>query len=132
MSAVLETTEIDAIELAAECLYRFLGAALRDPASRGWRLLDSAANRHLACEAARLLRDEATADSSSLGAGELPPEALDIEALAAELEKPAEALQAEYDRVFGLVQPRECPPYETEYHSAADAFLRSQQMADVA
>ena len=41
-------------------------------------------------------------------------------------------LRAEYDRVFGLVVPKECPPYETEYHPTQETFVRSQQMADIA
>jgi putative dimethyl sulfoxide reductase chaperone len=34
--------------------------------------------------------------------------------------------------VFGLVIPKECPPYETEYHPSSQAFQRAQQMADIA
>jgi TorA maturation chaperone TorD len=49
-----------------------------------------------------------------------------------ELRKPLVELRAEYDRVFGLVVARECPPYETEYHPTSETFFRSQQLADIA
>jgi hypothetical protein len=42
-----------------------------------------------------------------------------------------EKLRADYDRVFGLIADRGCPPYETEYHTNEDTFFRSQQMADI-
>jgi TorA maturation chaperone TorD len=132
MTSVLEDTEVDAIELARECLYRFLAAALRDPRSPSWQLVLSRENQRLACESAALLREEADDGSFTLAPGELPATYLDLAGLVEWFAKPAEELQAEYDRVFGLIQPRECPPYETEYHASADAFLRSQQMADVA
>ena len=41
-------------------------------------------------------------------------------------------MRAEYDRIFGLVVPKECPPYETEYYPTQETFARSQQMADIA
>ena len=41
-------------------------------------------------------------------------------------------LTAEYDRVFGLVPCKECPPFETEYHRGTEPFFRAQQLADVA
>ena len=49
-----------------------------------------------------------------------------------ELEASPQALRAQYDTVFGLVVPKECPPYETEYYPTQETFGRSQQMADVA
>src|SRR5262249_16104379 len=48
------------------------------------------------------------------------------------LPRSASELRAEYDRIFGLVLCRECPPYETEYHPSAETFLRAQQLADIA
>jgi TorA maturation chaperone TorD len=67
-----------------------------------------------------------------LGFGEQPPGDLDLSGLLAELLRPREELGAEYDRVFGLVSVRECPPYETEYCPAGEPFFRAQQLADVA
>jgi TorA maturation chaperone TorD len=67
-----------------------------------------------------------------LGFGELPAEALDLADIVAELDRPPDELCAEYDRVFGLVYARECPPYETEYCPTSEPFYRAQQMADVA
>jgi TorA maturation chaperone TorD len=122
--------EAQAIDLARECMYRFLAAALSDPGSERWRLLLDFENQELAREAADLLRAEA--QPVSLGCGELSREALDVRPLLLETVRPLAELRAEYDRVFGLVPSRECPPYETEYHPSSETFFRSQQLADVA
>lgn len=121
------------VDLARECLYRFLSVALCDPYRGRWEelILDSAARQTVAA-AAELLREQAGESTHSLAFGELPAEQLDPAALLAELGNPAGALRAEYDRVFGLVTPKECPPYETEYHRSRDTFFRSQQLADIA
>jgi TorA maturation chaperone TorD len=121
-----------AVDLARECLYRFLAAALGDPRHEPFRLALDPANRHTARAAADLLRDQARADPIPLGFGELPAEALDLADVVAELDRPADDLGPEYDRVFGLVYARECPPYETEYCPTAEPFFRAQQLADVA
>jgi TorA maturation chaperone TorD len=78
------------------------------------------------------LREEALADSVPLGFGELPAAALDLTDATAELLNSSDTLCAEYDRVFGLVYARECPPYETEYCPTAEPFFRAQQLADIA
>jgi TorA maturation chaperone TorD len=119
-----------AVDLARECLYRFLAAMLRDPAGAERGSLLSADNQKLAQQAAELLREEA--QSIALGFGELPPSELDIQPLLAQLAEPIGTQAAEYDRVFGLVIAKECPPYETEYYPAAETFQRSQQLADIA
>jgi TorA maturation chaperone TorD len=119
-------------DLARECLYRFLAAALGDPYAGAWNSLFDRQNQRLASEAASLLRADVAALSIKLGPGELSPTLLDCEPLLHELQRPVEELRAEYDRVFGLVVPRECPPYETEYHPTSETFFRSQQLADIA
>jgi TorA maturation chaperone TorD len=121
-----------AVDLARESLYRFLAAALGDPREPRWQLLLDPANRQLAREAAGLLRGEAALEPIPRGFGELPPDQLDLSRLLAELSRSRAELAAEYDRVFGLVPARECPPYETEYHTTAEPFFRAQQLADVA
>jgi TorA maturation chaperone TorD len=121
-----------AIDLARECLYRFLAAALTDPRANGWELLADPESGAIAARAAELLREEATNEPAALGFGELPPGDLDLAPLLAELGRPRDEQAAEYDRVFGLVPSRECPPYETEYHATAEPFFRAQQLADVA
>jgi TorA maturation chaperone TorD len=120
------------VNLARECLYRFLAAALSDPNSNGFRIVLGPANQSLARAAADLLREEASSDGLVLGFGELPVDCLDLESLVARLQAPLHQILAEYDRVFGLLVPRECPPYETEYHSTAEPFSRAQQLADIA
>jgi TorA maturation chaperone TorD len=119
-----------ALDVARECLYRFLALALSDPYTERWQLLFDFENQQLAREAAELLRQETR--PAALGFGELPPERLDLGQLLLELLRPVGQLREEHDRVFGLVPARECPPYETEYHPAKETFFRAQQLADVA
>jgi TorA maturation chaperone TorD len=126
-------TPEQATDLALECVYRFLSSSLTDPAAEGWRLMLDAEAGRLAVEAADLLREEATAAPPLLlGFGELSADRLDLRPVLEELRRPRTELVAEYDRVFGLVPARECPPYETEYHQTTEPFFRAQQMADVA
>jgi TorA maturation chaperone TorD len=94
---------------------------VRDPASQ-----------RLASEAADLLREEASLSAPVRGISELGPEQLDLNPFLRELREPTFDPDAEYDRIFGVVFSRECPPYETEYHSTTDVFFRSQQLADIA
>jgi TorA maturation chaperone TorD len=105
-------------DLARECLYRFLSGIVAGPYSAGWDRALAAGNAGLALEAARRLRAES--DDS------------DITGLAEALNAPLDGMRAEYDAVFGLVVPKECPPYETEYYPTQETFGRSQQIADVA
>jgi TorA maturation chaperone TorD len=132
MSSVELAADLEAVDLAHECLYRFLAATLRDPYADDWPVLLDMQNQRLACEATDLLRAEAGTQSVQLGFGELPAQRLDLRPLLGELRKPLAELRAEYDRVFGLVVARECPPYETEYHPTSETFFRSQQLADIA
>jgi TorA maturation chaperone TorD len=126
--------ETAAADLARECLYRFLSAVVNGPYDEGWSRAQDADGQDLASCATDLLRGEAQAepDPASLAPGELGPEDLDLTRLVTCLQQHAEALRAEYDRTFGLVIPKECPPYETEYYPAKETFARSQQMADAA
>jgi TorA maturation chaperone TorD len=118
-----------ALDFARECVYRFLAAALSDPWSGHWQLLFEEESRDIARAAAELLRQEPAATP---GMGELAADHFDFAALLERLPRSASELRAEYDRKFGLLLCRECPPYETEYQPAEDTFLRSQQLADIA
>jgi TorA maturation chaperone TorD len=121
------------VDLARECLYRFLSVALSDPYRGPWdALVLHPASRQSMAAGAELLREQAAESPDPPAFGELPPEHLNPAPLLAELHKPVDVLRAEYDRVFGLVTPRQCPPYETEYSGSNDTFFRSQQLADIA
>ncbi len=126
------TVEVGALELARESLYRFLAAALADPHTRNWRLVLQSQSQELAREAADYLREQTAVPASALGPGELPLEYLDLRSFLHDLTRPIWEIGADYDRIFGLLTCRECPPYETEYHPTSEAFFRAQQLADVA
>lgn len=132
MSSTADPDELHAIDLARECLYRFLAAALSDPLGCRWDLLRDEETQHLARGAAQLLHSEFANTGSPLGFGELPIGQLDLDPVLTELRQPLDFLRSECERIFGLVHARECPPYETEYHTTAEASFRSQQLADIA
>jgi TorA maturation chaperone TorD len=126
----IELPDDTPLDLACETLYRFLGALLADPRGDAARLVFDPASQQITVQAADLLRTEFAERAIPLGFGELPAEDLDLQPLVAELT--STNLREEYVRVFGLLECRECPPYETEYCPNEDTFYRSQQMADVA
>jgi TorA maturation chaperone TorD len=126
------TTDSTVLDLARECLYRFLSAVLGDPYADRWGDVADAGSQRIARAAAELLRGEVPDQAFALAPGESPPDRLALEPLLDALERPISELRAEHDRVFGLVMPKECPPYETEYHPASEVFFRSQQLADIA
>jgi TorA maturation chaperone TorD len=132
MPTTQQVSEELALDLARECLYRFLAAALGPPSSESFGLVRDPEAQGLARAAADLLRAEASTQPLDLGFGEFPVDALTLAPLLAELHRSEEELAAEYQRVFGLVLCRECPPYETEYYPNSEPFFCSQQMADVA
>lgn len=120
------------IDLAREGFYRFLAAGLRDPRDRGAELVRDPENQRLAALAAELLRADGAERSGRLGFGELPIDLLTLGPATEALKEPFENLCLDFDRVFGMITIRECPPYETEYHASSEPFFRSQQMADIA
>jgi TorA maturation chaperone TorD len=132
MQAVDSVSGDNAVALACEFLYRFLSAALSDPYTTDLHWVLEPRDQQVALGAADLLRAEAGGFSQPLGFGELPPSQLDLTSLRALEPLTTQTSQAEYDRVFGLVLSRECPPYETEYDSSSEPFYRAQQLADIA
>jgi TorA maturation chaperone TorD len=132
MSTTEHSTDSAAVDLAREYLYRLLAAALDDPRAERSALLEDERSRRLAVDAAELIREESRLSAPALGFGELPAEVLDLGGLFADCPRSREELVTEYDRVFGLVPARECPPYETEFLTTAEPFFRAQQLADVA
>lgn len=132
MSHMEAITEENTVLPARECLYRYLSVALNVPYTAEMGLLREPNNWQLACSAAELLREEGSETPVPLGFGELSPSQLDLTRFSSELDSSLEELRGEYDRVFGLVLSRECPPYETEYCFSSEPFFRTQQLADIA
>ncbi len=122
-----EALRDEAVTLAREALYRFLGLALRGPHETVWQEGVRLAEPEFLAQAAMIVADAVSADDKG---AEL---ARRVARVAGQIRGASkDQMQEEYDRIFGLVLPKECPPCETEYIRAADVFQRSQVMADVA
>jgi TorA maturation chaperone TorD len=119
-------------DLFREIVYRFLAACLSDPRHETSQMVEDHGNQELLVEACDWIRKQVTGKKLSYGLGELTPDRLDPRRLLTCLRRPVADRLAEYDRVFGLLVPRECPPYETEYEKSSEPFYRAQQLADIA
>jgi TorA maturation chaperone TorD len=121
-----------AADLARECLYRFLAAVSGGPYAGGWgQVLDPVA-QDVALAAADWLGSHTDGRSMLEARGRNDFVKPEVVRLVGSLRAPLSELRAEYDRIFGLVVPKDCPPYETEYYPTQETFARSQQMADIA
>jgi TorA maturation chaperone TorD len=119
--------------LARRYVYRFLSLALSDPLAQRWSGILDRRFQDLAVTGAQLLRDGMTdAATSALAHGELPKEHLDLASIVAFLRSGRNEVAEEYQRVFGLMMSKKCPPYESEYCPQTFSVYRSQQIADIA
>jgi len=117
-------------DLAREYVYRYLAGVLRGPETEAWTWTRSAEARALVLGGLDWLRGAEDVDESAASADDVS--ASSIARLVQERQAPEDQLAAEFDRVFGLLVPKDCPPYETEYLPTNETFTRSQEMADVA
>jgi TorA maturation chaperone TorD len=120
-----------AANMARQTLYRFAALSLLDPKAGSWERLDALREDQLLIEAAALIRDQPEAIPKQLGPGERPHGDLDPRRVLDRLPRSAAALNAEYEKVFGLLVSAACPPYETEYINGKFTFQRSNTLADV-
>jgi TorA maturation chaperone TorD len=118
MSEEQADSQVEIDGLARECIYRFLSTLVAGPDAGDWLKVSEPENQEVAIEAWRWLQPGG--DHAALSD------------LIRELQAPPQALRSHFDQVFGLLVPRECPPYETEYYPGQEPFGRSQLMADVA
>lgn len=125
-----ETDELTT-NLARRIIYRYLAAALRHP-SEYFRELRQPPALDAFETATEIMRQKVNSEPIPLGFGELPAEELNPSKWIAWLQRPADDLFGEYDRVFGVGPVVDCPPYETEFFGNQEPFFRAQQMADVA
>jgi TorA maturation chaperone TorD len=122
----------EAIEVARQHVYRFLALATSDPRSARWRRLLDAETQETALAAAALLAADPTCRPGALAPGEAPPDELNLAAMVAALRAGPAELNDEYERIFGLMLAKKCPPYETEYCPQTFSVYRSHTLADVA
>jgi TorA maturation chaperone TorD len=106
--------------------------ALADPRTGNWHLLRDPALRATVEAAACVIRDEPAAAAASLARGELGLDDLDPADVFRSLPATADALNAQYEKLLGLLVSGSCPPHETEYIHGKLTFQRSHGLADVA
>ena len=126
----MNTTYDPSLAAARATIYRFLSLAASDPRASRWEELKNPDLQELAAAAAAFLGEEF--QSTFLAPGELDPRRLNLAHLLEGIGESREQRVQEYDRVFGLVLSRECPPYETEYCLQTFSVYRSQVLGDVA
>lgn len=121
------------LPLAREGIYRFLASALTDPRHPSRIDFFNPESLYYLQAAAELLRLESAAFTDQLGFGEIGPERLNFRTLWTLFHDLSfEEWRTEYERVFGLMSCRECPPFETEFQPNNEPFFRTQQLADIA
>jgi TorA maturation chaperone TorD len=113
-------------------LYRWLSRALCDPTISGFDLILNPDIHTTMKRAADILRAAAACAPADMAPGEQPHTFLNPAGAMALCGATRSDRMTEYQRVFGLVTSKECPPYETEYCPQTFSVYRSQQMADVA
>lgn len=125
-------TDFDpAVNLARQLLYRFAALALLDPRAGSWSHLHRLREDGALLDAAALLRSIPKARAESFGLGEVSVDNLEPRLVLDLLPASSEALNAEYERTFGLLVSSACPPYESEYIGSKFAFQRSNALADL-
>lgn len=125
-------------------IYQFLALATSKPHAESWSRILDPNYLELVQAAVDIIRHDPQAQPDSLAPGELPLEALDFAPLKSFLQNPLhtedpplaeDSVQAfcdEYDRIFGLLLSKECPPYETQYCPQTFSVFRSHQLGDIA
>ncbi|CAN5337580.1 hypothetical protein BH09PLA1_BH09PLA1_00100 [soil metagenome] len=118
--------------LARQLAYRFLSLAMSDPRSKRWHDLHDDVFLTAVLSAAEYLSTEPQCRVGVLAPGELAQDSLDFAPLLRIIRDPQIDLNTQYERIFGLMLPKKCPPYETEYCPQTFSVYRSQTLADIA
>jgi len=71
-------------------------------------------------------------DQRDLGLGEIVPARAETAGLSSLLTLEHDRRERAFRAIFGLLIPKECPPYETEYSHWKDPTYRAHQLADAA
>lgn len=120
----------DEVILARQVCYQFFATVLSDPRGAGWKRVLDPDYSTLVSSAAQLLCEQAVGLDGGIAPGERLPTELDTALEFACL--PFERVAPEYQRIFGFLLSKDCPPYESEYCPQTFSIYRSQRMGDVA
>jgi TorA maturation chaperone TorD len=122
----------DELTLARQLVYHFLSLAVSDPKSKRWPQLNDAGLADACIYAAEFLKQQPQCTPPTAAPGELSPDSLDIAAIVRVLHDPQADVNWHFEKLFGLMVSKKCPPYETEYCPQTFSVYRSQALADVA
>ncbi len=120
-----------AISLARQSLYRFSALSLLDPRAGCWERLAELRESDLLTRAAALVRNEPAAKAETLAPGERPLSELDPARVLSALPDSQSALNAEFEKTFGLLVSNACPPHEMEYINHKFTFQQSHTLGDI-
>lgn len=118
--------------MSRQSLYRFASLCFLDPRRGAWERLNELNDSTLLNQAAALVKHGETASPIELAPGELASEKLNPGEVFRHLPATAQALNDQYEAVFGLLVSGTCPPYEMEYVDSKFVFQRSNALADIA
>jgi TorA maturation chaperone TorD len=113
-------------------IYQFLALATTGPHDKSWARIFNSQYIELIAAAVAIIQQDSGATPESLAPGELALSSLDFAPLKHFLIQPHQVLIEQYDRVFGLLLSKECPPYETQYCPQTFSVFRSHQLGDIA
>lgn len=120
------------LDQARLTVYRFLSLATSKPQCSRWSRILDPDFQALVQAAVEVIQKDPRAVPGRLAPGEIPVDMLQLAPLISFLRQPEQDFSEEFDRVFGLLVSRECPPYETEYCPQTFSVYRSHHLADIA
>lgn len=127
-----EKTENRLLHQARQIVYQFFSLALAVPQEANWKKLKNSYFQELLEGAIEFLKDLPQESSFQYAPLELSREFFQFSCTQPFLKNSQESTSNSYNRIFGLLISRECPPYETEYCPQTFSVYRSHQIADIA
>ncbi|MDA0839764.1 MAG: molecular chaperone TorD family protein [Planctomycetota bacterium] len=119
------------IDYARQSIYQFLSLAFSDPMNGSWERLTAPEFLKLVQAASEVVQTDPSASIDELAPGELPAQYLDMASVQKHLGAHKGTILEEFDRAFGLMVSKECPPFETEFCPQTLTVYRMQTLADI-
>ncbi len=126
------SNQLNELMMARQVVATALASALADPLSPQARRGEGLDSRIIETAWEVVCEAHAELPATELGIGERRPHEASVAALGQWLHTARAIRESCWQRIFGLVVSRKCPPYETEYCPSKDTTHRAQEMADIA